>query len=106
MKVLLDENMSRRFRRLLAEHEVATGAYRGWSGVKNGRLLTRVEDAGFEVFVTADQNLRYQQNLSDRTLAIVVLSVNDFRVHRARIASISLAIENCSPGSVTFVDIG
>jgi hypothetical protein len=48
----------------------------------------------------------YQQTLRGRKLAVVVLSINKFKIHRARIASISLAIENCVPGSVTMVDLG
>ena len=89
----------------MANHEVATVAYQGWRGVVNGALLDLVEQSGFEVFLTADKNMEAQQKLSGRKFAVVVLSANRFQVHRARIASIALAIDNCAPGNVTFVNL-
>ncbi len=71
----------------------------------NGSLLALAENHGFEVFLTADQNIGPQQNLRGRNLAIVVLSINKYHLHRARIASISFAIENCTPGTVTLVNL-
>ena len=59
--------------RYLADHNVATAAELEWSQLTNGELLAAATEAGFEVFVTTDQNLRYQQNLKNRTIAIVVL---------------------------------
>ena len=105
MKVLLDENLSRRLRRLLVNHEATTVAYQGWRGVVNGSLLNLAEQHGFEVFLTADQSVPPQQNMRNRTLGVIVLSVNKFSVHRARIASIDLAIANCAPGTVTVVNL-
>lgn len=57
MKVLLDENLPQ----LLRNHEVFTVRYQGWAGLKNGELLKAAEDNGFEVFVTGDQTLLYEQ---------------------------------------------
>lgn len=62
MKVLLDECVPRKLRRELTEHAVLTVTERGWSGIKNGELLALAETE-FEVFLTVDQNLKYQQNL-------------------------------------------
>ncbi len=104
MRVLLDEQLSRRLRHMFPPHEIATVAYQSWRGIKNGALLHLAEEAGFDVLLTADKNLRYQQNLQARRLALVVLSTNDFKVQRTRIAAITMAIENSAPGSVTFVD--
>jgi predicted nuclease of predicted toxin-antitoxin system len=104
VKVLLDEQLSRRLRRLLPAHQVSTVAYQSWKGIQNGALIALAEQHGFEILVTADQGLRYQQNLRGRTLAVVVLSTNQYRMHKARIASIALALENCTPGSITFVE--
>lgn len=72
MKIFFDHCVDRRLSRLLPEHEVWTAYKKGWSALKNGELLLRVE-AEFEVFLTIDQNLRYQQNLSRRSLKFIVL---------------------------------
>ena len=73
MRVLLDENLDWRLRRGFdAEHEVVTVQYRGWSGMKNGELL-RAAASDFDVFVTLDSNLEYQQNVASLDLAIIVV---------------------------------
>ena len=66
MKVLLDENLDHRLRKHLGSHEVFTASFPGWDGLKNGKLLEAAEMAGFEVLVTGDQTLCYEQNLSER----------------------------------------
>ena len=73
MRVLLDEQLPRRPARELAGHDVRTVQQQGWAGLKNGDLLQRAADAGFEVFLTADQNLQFQQNLARAQLGVVVL---------------------------------
>ena len=73
MRVLLDEQLPRRLARELAGHDVRTVQQQGWAGLKNGDLLQRAADAGFEVFLTADQNLQFQQNLARARLSVVVL---------------------------------
>ena len=76
MKILLDECVPWPLHRLLSGHECATAQRQGWGGLKNGELLQKAE-AGFELFITSDQNFRYQQNLSGRRVAILELSTND-----------------------------
>jgi hypothetical protein len=73
LKVLFDQNAPRPLTRFLVNHQVIRAAELDWSELKNGDLLRAAEEAGFEVLVTADRNLAYQQNLKDRKLAIVVL---------------------------------
>lgn len=71
MNVLLDENVDRRVRRFFdAEHEVMTLAEQGWSGITNGELLSRAEQQ-FDMLVTMDQNLQYQQSVKERDLAVI-----------------------------------
>ena len=83
MKVLFDQGTPVPLRRYLADHNVATAAELEWSQLTNGELLAAATEAGFEVFVTTDQNLRYQQNLKNRTIAIVVLILKtEMRVDR------------------------
>jgi len=75
MKVLLDENLPHALRRELLGHDVFTVQYLGWSGLKNGALLARAAASGFEVMVTLDNNVPYQQNIAALPLAVIVLSV-------------------------------
>ena len=72
MRVLLDESLPRRLAREFSKAEVETVFDRGWSGLKNGKLLTQAQ-SDFDCFVTADQNLQYQQNLVGFDIAVVVL---------------------------------
>ena len=73
MRVLLDEQLPRHLARELRGHEVSTVQQKGWTGLKNGELLRRAANAGFEVFVTADRNLEFQQNLSQTRLGVILL---------------------------------
>src|SRR3954447_25888781 len=73
MRILLDECVPRRLRRELAGHSVRTVPEMGWSGKKNGELMTLMTTQGFEVLLSADQSLRYQQNLQAAGVALIVL---------------------------------
>jgi len=74
MRVLFDHVTPKGIARFLSGHVVTKAKDRGWDTLTNGDLLAMAEQAGFDVFVTADKNMRYQQNLKGRTIAIVVLS--------------------------------
>lgn len=78
MRVLFDQGTPAPLRRVLDSHTVETAFECGWSTLKNGELLAAAETAGFEVMVTTDTNLRDQQNLSARRIAIVVLSTTSW----------------------------
>jgi hypothetical protein len=73
MRILLDECVPRPLKRELSDYEVRTVVEMGWSGTKNGELLQLMMQAGFTILLTADQNLRYQQNLQQAGVAVVVL---------------------------------
>ena len=79
MNILLDECVPKRLKKYLVDHTVKTVVEMGWSGIKNGQLL-KLAEPRFEVFITVDQNLRYQQNLRGFNLAIMVLIVPDNRI--------------------------
>ncbi|MBK8029147.1 MAG: DUF5615 family PIN-like protein [Chloroflexi bacterium] len=72
MRILIDECLPRKLKREFPDHDVATVQEMGWSGVKNGALL-RAMVGQFDVFVTVDGNLEYQQNLSEAEIAVIVL---------------------------------
>ncbi|MGH7088634.1 MAG: hypothetical protein ACREFQ_07010 [Stellaceae bacterium] len=82
MKILLDQGVPAPLRHALPEHEIITAFERGWHALQNGDLLRAAEADGFIAFITTDQNLRYQQNLADRNLSIVVLMTTDWRLIR------------------------
>lgn len=73
MRILLDECAPRPLRRELKDYEIRTVAEMGWSGKKNGELLKLMTEAGFTILLTTDQNLRYQQNLQQAGVAVIVL---------------------------------
>ena len=79
MKVLLDECVPRKLRLELIGHEVFTVTERGWSGIKNGKLLALAE-AEFDVFLTVDQNLKYQQKLKDFNIGVLLLVARNNRL--------------------------
>ena len=73
LRILLDEQLPRQLAPYLVGHDARTVQQESWAGLKNGELLNRAEDSGFSVFVTGDQNLAFQQNISKRRLGVVVL---------------------------------
>jgi predicted nuclease of predicted toxin-antitoxin system len=73
LKILLDHNLDRRLKNYLTEYETATTQEQNWADVLNGELLTLAEENGFNVLLTADTNIKSQQNLSNRQISILVL---------------------------------
>jgi len=97
--VLLDKNIPWGIRRHLAGHTVQTTEDEGWSDLSNGDLLLAAERASFEVMLTADQCVRYQQNLTGRRLTLVILSSPAWPVVRDCIPAIEAAVDAATPGS-------
>jgi hypothetical protein len=104
MLILFDHGTPRGIARFLKGHTVTRAKQRGWDILSNGELLAEAERAGFEVFLTADKNIQYQQNLTGRRIAIVVLSTPQWPVVRLHIPAIAAAIDAATPGS--FAEIG
>ena len=97
MNILLDECVPWPMYILLVGHNCTTAQQRGWGGVKNGELL-RLAEGKFDLFITSDQNVRYQQNLAGRLIPILELSTNDLRRIQAAAALIQSAISSMRPG--------
>ena len=97
MKILLDECVPWPMHRLLIGHECRTAQQTGWAGIANGRLL-KLAESEFDLFITSDQNLRYQQNLAGRRIAILELSTNKLRRIEAAATDVQLAIAEIKPG--------
>jgi predicted nuclease of predicted toxin-antitoxin system len=106
MLVLFDNGTPRTLARFLIEHHMVTEARaRGWHELENGELLNVAEAAGFEVLVTTDKNLGYQQNLSGRRIAIVVLGKGRWSLIRPYVLQVVAAVSAATPGSFAEVDI-
>ena len=85
------------------DHDVSTVQYLGWGGTKNGELLRIAETAGIEVLVTSDQNLKYQQNLSGRSIAIVLLTRQKWAIIKLHLQEVQAAVDRAIPGSFQVV---
>ena len=105
MKLLFDQGTPAPLRGRLLAHSVDTVAEKGWSDKGNGELLDLAEQEGYEVLVTTDQNLRFQQNLEKRQVGLVVLLSTDWRQIRLRTSEIGEAIAAVRPGAVIEVPI-
>lgn len=105
MRVLLDNCTPRAIASALHGHTVKECRSEGWDRLKNGELLDAAEAAGFEVFLTSDQSIRYQQNLGRRKIAVVVLRSGAWDLLRPHLERIRTAVEAAGPGSVTEVFI-
>lgn len=98
MRVLFDQGTPAPLRRSLTGHEVATAYERGWSNLDNGDLLAAAENAGFDLFITTDQNLHYQQDLTGRRLAVLVLPTTRWPQIERHTTEIATAVDSIRPG--------
>lgn len=106
MRILLDKNVPVGVRRFLSDHEVRTVAEMNWPPqLGNSELLDAAEASGFDLIVTADQSIKYQQNLSGRKLALVVLGSNIWPVVRNHGDAIAARINAAKPGSYDFIEM-
>ena len=106
MRVLLDECVPVQIRHALEGHEVTTVQQMGWSGIGNGELLVLAEQAGFGLFIVADKNFRYQQNLAGRRLAILELWTNHRPTLEKHFARISAATAQPATGGYVILEAG
>lgn len=107
MRVFLDECIDWRLARDFVGHDVKTARQMGWTAVKNGELLTLASEQ-FDVFVTVDRNLSFQQNLTSFSIAVVVLEAKTNRLADLRplVPRILEVAEHAAPGTVLFVGAG
>ena len=102
MKILLDHNLDRRLKQYLVDYVAATAQEQGWTDVLNGELISLAEQNGFDVLLTADSNIKSQQNIADRQIAILVLRAlnNRLQTHAAMIDEIHRALSQIQPGEI------
>ena len=105
MRILSDQATPVPLRSYLSGHNVFTAAQQGWHELRNGDLLKAAEDEGFEVLVTTDKNMQYQQNLSNRKIAVVVLGKGNWPLIEPHVQKVVAAVNAARTGSLVEVDI-
>src|SRR2546421_12686911 len=105
MRILFDHSVPAPLRSYLKSHTVDLAIERGWDTLSNGDLLKEAEAAGYDALLTADKNIRYQQNLTGRKIAIVELSTPRWPVVRLHIDKVGAALSTATPGSFTQVEL-
>jgi len=106
MRVLLDQNISPQIASGLTGHDAMGAVAAGFESFKNGRLLAAAEEAGFEVLVTIDKNMRHQQNFAGRKIALIVLDIHTIgiRAVTACVPAILDALESISTGQIVVIE--
>jgi len=105
MRILFDHGTPAPLIPFLTGHSVTKAKAAGWDRLANGALLSAAEAAGFELFLTADKNIHYQQNLTGRDISIVVLGNAQWPVLRRHVERVVAAVEAATQGSYTEVEI-
>jgi hypothetical protein len=105
LRVLFDKNVPYSLRRHLIGYQVQTADDEGWGQISNGELIGCAEKAGYQIILTCDQNIQYQQNMARRKISMVVLGSNIWPSIQPRIAEIMAALKRVSPGSFEFIEI-
>ena len=103
MRILFDQNVPVPLRESLEHHDVSTAHEMGWSTLENGNLLNAAEKNEFDLFISADKNLKHQQNLSERSISVLVLSTTSWPRIKNSISLVIDAVNIASPG--VFVEI-
>jgi hypothetical protein len=105
MLIIFDQATPLPIRPYLGLHTIHTAAQKGWDKLKNGDLITAAEEAGFDILLTTDKNMRYQQNLAGRKIAVVVLGQQQWPRLRPHVQLVVEAVNTAKPGSYVEVDI-
>jgi predicted nuclease of predicted toxin-antitoxin system len=105
MKILFDNGVPNTIARSLPGHEVTFARQIGWQELENGELIQRAEHAGYELLLSTDKNIRYQQNLSERKIALVVLGNSQWPIVRLHLDQVVAAVNSSLPGSYAEVEI-
>jgi hypothetical protein len=105
MKILFDNGTPNPIARSLIEHEVTFARKIGWHELENGELIRKAEEAGYQLLLSTDKNIRYQQNPSSRKIALVVLGNSQWPMVQLHLDKIVAAVNACTPGGYSEVEI-
>ena len=105
MLILFDQGTPVPIRRFLRGHSIRTAAQEGWDRISNGELIIRAEAARFDVLLTTDKNIEYQQNIKGRKIAIIVIANAQWPMLQQHVQLVAEAVDAAQPGSYLLVDI-
>ena len=105
MKIIFENGIPKPIARSLPNHEIAFARKIGWHELANGELIRQAEEAGYEVLLSSDKNIRYQQNLAGRKIALVILGNQQWPLVKLHLDKIAAAVNAALPGSFVEVDI-
>jgi hypothetical protein len=105
MRIIFDQATPVPIRQYLKDHQVRTASQQGWDKLRNGDLLTAAEEAGFDLLLTTDKNIRYQQKLAGRKIAILVLGRQQWPQLRPHVQRVVDAVNAITAGRYAEVDI-
>ena len=105
MKILFDNGTPRSVSRCLAGHEITRARQIGWHELENGELIHRAEEAGYDLLLSSDKNIRYRQNLSNRRIALVVLTSQQWPDVQLHLDKIAATVNDAPPCSYAEVEI-
>ena len=105
LRILFDKNVPYPLRRYLLDYQVQTAEDEGWGQISNGELISCAEKVGYQIMLTCDQNIHYQQNMVNRKISMVVLGSNIWPSIKPKIEEIIAALKRVSPGSFEFIEI-
>ena len=98
MKILLDHSVPQPLRHSLPDHEVQTALYLGWETLRNGDLIRNAVQEGYDLLITCDQSIRFQQNLLRQSITVLTITTNDWETIRTNIPLVRRAIETAQQG--------
>jgi len=105
MKILFDNGTPKPIAACLAGHQVTRARQIGWHELENGELIDQAEQAGYDLLLSTDKNIRYQQNLTGRKISIVVLGNSQWPIVRLHLDTIAATVNAATPGSYAEVEI-
>ena len=105
MRILLDHSVPRPLKDNLPGHDTHTAAERGWQELHNGELLNRAEADGYELLITTDQQMPFQQNFARRNISVLILTTNSWPDLRRRLEDVNHAVNNPGRDQITELDI-
>ena len=105
MRILFDHGTPAPLRRHLPGHSVDTASERGWASLRNGNLLDEAEADGYHLLITTNQNMRYQQNFSNRSMAVMVLMAASWPKTQPNIDAIRTAVDEMLPGEFREISV-
>jgi predicted nuclease of predicted toxin-antitoxin system len=106
LKILLDHNAPHGLRHALTDHDVQTAEYQGWETLRNGDLIRNAAQDGYDLLITCDQSIRFQQNLIRQPITVLTITTNDWNTIRTNLSLVRSAIDMAQQGENNLLRLG